>query len=196
MIALCSPYRRATPDDARALAELVNMACEGLPEYLWAKMAEPGVSPLDIGQHSVRRESGSSSYRNAVLREHQGLVASALMGYPLGEQPDTVSYDEESATYSPLKELVALVPKTWYVDILATYPRYRGRGHGTVLLSIAEQLAQDTQQVGMSLIVSDANAGAIRLYQRQGYEAIASRPMIKESWQNPGTSWVLLRKEI
>lgn len=195
MIALSSPYRRATPDDAPPLAELVNMAGEGLPAYLWAKMAEPGVSLWDIGQQRARRESGSFSYRNAVLREHEGVVASALIGYPLDERPDSVNYDEMPAMFVPLQELEDLAPNTWYINILATYPKYRGRGHGAGLLSIAEQLAKDTQRVGMSLIVSDANEGAIRLYERQGYDAIASRRMVKESWQNPGNSWVLLRKE-
>jgi ribosomal protein S18 acetylase RimI-like enzyme len=171
------------------------MACEGLLEYVWSKMAEPGESPWDIGQQSARHESGSSSYRNAVLREHEGLVASALLGYPLGEQPGAVNYDQTSETYVPLKELMDLVPNTWYIDILATFPQYRGRGHGTGLLSIAEQLAKDTQRVGMSLIVSDANEGAVRLYERRGYDAIATRRMVKESWRNPGNSWVLLQKE-
>ena len=34
--------RAARPDDAPALAELVNFAGEGLPLYLWGKMAEAG----------------------------------------------------------------------------------------------------------------------------------------------------------
>ena len=36
MIELDPPYRRATPEDAGALAELINFAGEGLPLYLWA----------------------------------------------------------------------------------------------------------------------------------------------------------------
>ena len=40
------PFRRATPDDATALAELIDFAGEGLPTYLWAKMAEPGEKRL------------------------------------------------------------------------------------------------------------------------------------------------------
>lgn len=195
MISLSAPYRRAVPDDARALAELVNIAGEGLPGYLWGKMVEPGVSSWDIGRQRARREVGGFSYRNAVLREHDGRIASALIGYPLDEQPETVNYDDIPAIVVPLQQLEDLAPNTWYINVLATYPRYRGRGHGTGLLSIAEQLAIDSGKTGTSLIVSDANVGAIQLYERQGYAAIASRPMIKESWQNPGVNWVLLRKE-
>lgn len=194
MVVLSPPYRRATPDDALALAELVNVACGGMPEYCWAQIAQPDVSVWDIGQQCVRRDSGEFSYRNAVLREEKGSVASALIGYPLARQPEAVNVDEIPAMFIPLRELEGLAPNTWYVNALATYSRYRGQGHGTGLLAIAEQLARDTQTVGMSLIVSDANEGAMRLYERQGYHATASRPMIKEHWQNPGRRWILLRK--
>jgi hypothetical protein len=44
MIRLEPPFRQATPGDAPALAELVNLAGEGLPLYLWTSMAEPGES--------------------------------------------------------------------------------------------------------------------------------------------------------
>jgi len=44
----------------------------------------------------------------------------------------------------------------------------------------------------MSIIVSDANSGARRLYQRAGYAEVATRPMVKEDWVNDGENWVLL----
>jgi ribosomal protein S18 acetylase RimI-like enzyme len=46
----------------------------------------------------------------------------------------------------------------------------------------------------MSLIVSDANRGACRLYVRLGYVEIARRPMVKEQWRNAGDDWVLMTK--
>ena len=42
--------RAARPDDAPALAELVNFAGEGLPLYLWGKMAEAGQTAWDVGR--------------------------------------------------------------------------------------------------------------------------------------------------
>jgi ribosomal protein S18 acetylase RimI-like enzyme len=46
----------------------------------------------------------------------------------------------------------------------------------------------------MSVIVSDTNAGARRLYERHGYRVIATRAKVKEEWQNDGKEWVLLTK--
>jgi ribosomal protein S18 acetylase RimI-like enzyme len=48
----------------------------------------------------------------------------------------------------------------------------------------------------MSVIVSDANAGARRLYERLGYREMARRAMVKEDWTNEGQAWVLLTKAL
>jgi ribosomal protein S18 acetylase RimI-like enzyme len=48
----------------------------------------------------------------------------------------------------------------------------------------------------VSIIVSDANSGARRLYRRCGYREIAKRPMVKEEWENPGEDWLLLVKSL
>lgn len=196
MIDLQPPYRRAGAKDAMAMAELVNIAGEGLPLYLWTGMAESGQSPWDVGRQRAMRDSGSFSYRNTVLRDDGNAVASALIGYPLPDTPEPVNYDGMPAMFVPLQELEALVPGTWYVNVLATYPEYRGKGYGSELLSIAERLAIETGKSGLSIIVSDANRGALRLYERSGYAELATRPIVKGSWEHPGDNWVLLERKL
>ncbi len=177
-----------------ALAELVNLAGEGLPLYLWGNMAEPGESAWEVGRRRAQREAGSFSYRNAVVVEADGRVVAALIGYPLPDAPEPIEYDRMPPLFVPLQELENLAPRTWYVNVLATYPAYRGRGYGTRLLGIADRLTAATDRTGLSIIVSDANAGARRLYERCGYAEVAVRPMVKERWENPGDNWVLLIK--
>ncbi len=48
------PFFAATPDDADALAQLIDMAGEGLPHYLWARMAGPGETAWDVGRRRCR----------------------------------------------------------------------------------------------------------------------------------------------
>ena len=196
MIHLDPPHRPATPDDALSMVELVNFAGEGMPVYLWTKIAASGESAWDIGQQRARRESGGFSYRNTVLREQDGEVVAALIGYPLADDPEPVNYAELPAMFVPLQQLEDMAPGTWYVNVLAAYPEYRGKGYGAGLLAVAEQLAADCGCSGLSIIVSDGNAGARRLYERQGYVEIAARPMVKESWENAGENWVLLIKQL
>lgn len=195
MIELEPPFRHATPDDAPALAELINFAGEGLPLYLWTEMAEPGENAWEVGRRRALREAGSFSYRNAVVAEADGRVVASLVGYALPDGPQPIDYGQMPAMFMPLQELENLAPHTWYVNVLAAYPEYRGRGYGTRLLGIAERLAAAAGSSGLSIIVSDGNAGAKRLYERRGYREMATRPMVKDRWQNPGTKWVLMVKQ-
>jgi ribosomal protein S18 acetylase RimI-like enzyme len=194
MVQMKSPFRPATPDDAPALAELVNFAGENLPLYLWTRMAEAGESAWDVGRRRAMRETGSFSYRNATVAEAGGRVVAALIGYPLPDRPEPIDYDQMPPMFVPLQELENLPPGTWYVNVLATYPDYRRQGYGTRLLAIAERLAAASRRSGLSIIVSDANAGARRLYERCGCSEVARRPMLKEGSENPGENWVLLVK--
>jgi len=197
MIDLPAPYRQATKADAPALADLVDFAGEGLPAYLWARMAEPGESVRDVGIRRAQREEGAFSYRNAIVGDAdsvggEGAIA-ALIGYAEPDAPEPIDADTPPM-FVPLQELENLTPSTWYINVLATYPEHRNRGHGARLIAIAEQIARASNLKGMSLIVSDANHGAIRLYERLGYHRAATRPMVKEEWKNPGQNWVLLVK--
>jgi len=191
MIELEAPFRRAMPDDAPALAELVDIAGEGLPFYLWSKMAQSGESVWEVGRRRAVREAGSFSFRNAIVAEVDGVVVASLIGYPLPDRPEPID-DRMPAMFVPLQELENLAPGTWYVNVLATFAAYRGRGYGTRLLGIAERLAAAAGRSGLSIIVSDANVGARRLYERCGCAEVATRPMVKEGWDNPGENWILL----
>ena len=195
-IELSPPFRRATHEDAHALAELINFAGEGLPLYLWGKMAEAGETAWDVGRRRAKREDGSFSYKNTVVVEAARKVAGCLIGYPLPDRPEPIDHNDMPAMFVPLQELENLAPGTWYVNVVATYPEFRGQGHGTRLLSIAENMAADVSAHGLSIIVSDSNAGALRLYERCGYRHVAKRPMVKEDWDGAGENFVLLVKTI
>jgi ribosomal protein S18 acetylase RimI-like enzyme len=195
MTASSVSIRPATLQDAPALAELVNFAGEGLPLYLWTKMAKNGEDAWSVGRARASREGGGFSYRNATVVEADGAVAASLIGYPLADEPEPIDEASMPPMFLPLQQLENLAPGTWYVNVLASYPNWRGRGFGTMLLKHAETLAAATDaRKGMSVIVADNNAGAQRLYERMGYRLIAERPMVKESWQSAGSAWVLLVK--
>ncbi len=196
MTTLVPPLRWATPDDADALVRLINYAGEGLPVYLWQGMAENGETALDVGRRRALRETGSFSYRNALMYDAADGVVASLMGYVLPDAPEPIDYDTMPAMFVPLQELENAAPGTWYVNVLAAEPAHRGRGYGSSLLSAAEDVARDLGKTGMSIIASDGNPGARRLYERFGYRHVDSRPMIKEHWENPGRNWVLLTKTI
>jgi len=187
--------RGATREDARALAELINYAGEGMPLYLWGRMAETGEDGWAVGRRRAMREEGSFSYLNTTLAEFDGRVAGCLIGYPLADQPEATHYDAMPPMFVPLQKLEAEARGTWYVNVLAAYPEFRGQGVGTRLMKVAETCAAKTHRRGLSLIVSDSNSGAVRLYRRLGYREVAQLPMVKEQWQGDGQNWILMIKD-
>jgi len=191
---LPTPYRRATPDDAPALADLVDIAGEGLPSHPWAQMAEEGETAVHVGRRRARREAGSFSYRKAVVADPGPGVEAALAGYPSPDAPEPIP-DDLPAMFVPMQELENLACGTSYVNVLATYPECRGHGHGSRLPRIAQPLAMAAECRGPSIIVADTNLGAWRLYERSGFRPMASRRMLKEGGAGPGENFLLLIQE-
>ena len=182
--------RPARREDAADLARLFDLAGEGLPSHLWSEMAEPGQSVWDVGARRAARDTGAFSWRNAWIAERNGQIAACLIGYTQPDEPEPID-PELPAMFVPLQELENTAPGTFYVNVLATRPEHQGRGIGGRLLEFAESYAGPN---GMSLIVSDANRGARRLYERHGYELAASRAMIKDGWEHAGKSFLLMVK--
>lgn len=191
-----SPHLRpGRLDDAEVLAVLVNEAGEGLPLYLWGKLAAEGQTAWDVGRQRAARETGSFSWRNATMVECEGRAAGSLIGYAIADAPEPISSDMP-AMFVPLQELENLAPGTWYVNVLAVLPECRNLGLGAALLRRADEIGRDLGKRGMSVIVADANLGARRLYERLGYRETARRTMVKEAWVSPSRDWVLLTKSL
>jgi GNAT superfamily N-acetyltransferase len=188
------PFRRATLDDVGTLAEFVEFASEGLAVYLWSKLAGTGRDPWSVGRERVGSETGGLSYRNAIIAELAGRPAAGIISYPLADHPEPIS-DKLPAILIPLQELMNQALGTWYIHVLAAYPEHRGRDVGSALIGLAERLAASATKPGLSLVVSDTNLGARRLYENCGFREVAQRKMIKEQWSHPGVNWTLLRKD-
>ena len=186
--------RPAGPEDAPALVEIVEMASEGMVTHVWQGMAEPGESARDVGLRRARRGEGAFSHVNATLATLAGRTQGGLIGYPLGG-PEEIGPDMP-AMFVPLQELENRVPGSWYVNVLAVMPYWRGIGIGSRLLFEAERQALDAGCTRMSIIVSSANTGARRVYERFGFVFDADRPMGASDWETEGTHWQLLVKSL
>ena len=186
--------RPAGPEDAPALVDIVEMASDGLVTHIWQGMAEPGETPRDVGLRRARRSEGAFSHVNATLATLTGRTQGGLIGYPLGG-PEEIGPDMP-AMFVPLQELENRVPESWYVNVLAVMPDWRGIGIGSRLLFEAERQARASGCDRMSIIVSNANTGARRVYERFGFVFDAERPIGMSDWENPGTHWQLLIKPL
>jgi ribosomal protein S18 acetylase RimI-like enzyme len=196
MAALLPLYRDARRDDARALAQLIEIAGEGIPTYLWSQQTKPGQTPLDVGTERAARDSANFSYRNAVVAHLEGKVAGMLLAYrlPAPSAKDLAELPEMPPLLRPLVELEYQAPGTFYVNALAVFAPYRGRGIGASLLTIAQERAAAAGCDELSVQVFAENEGAERLYRRCGYAVVDRRPIIAHDCYPYSTEVLLMMR--
>lgn len=187
--------RPARREDADVLARLTDMAGHGLPFHLWAEAASAGETPLEAGRRRIEREEGSFSYRNAWVIEDAGAVAAGLIGYRQPEPYELDDLEKFPAIVQPLVRLEAFAPGSWYVNVVAVLPEYRGKGLGSLLLADAERRAHEVGARSLSLIVASENPNALRLYEHVGYRALERRPVVGFPGFHGG-DWVLMTKPV
>lgn len=187
--------RHAQPSDARELAKLIDIAGEGLAMHLWSQSAAENQTPLEFGMNKAQNTTGGFSYRNAWIWEEETRVMGMLLAYPLDDPYVIENIHAFPEVVRPLIELEAEAPGSFYINGLATFPEFRGRGIGLQLLKLAEHKAPDFACSELSLIVADGNKQAISLYQKCGYQVRASRKIVPF----PGSPlhsehWLLMEK--
>lgn len=171
--------RAATPTDGRTLAKLIDIAGEGIPHWLWSGLAVDGQSALDVGEERARREAGGFSYRNAIVAERNAAVAGMMLGYRIAEPraEDRAAVTDLPAPLRPFVELEHQSVGSFYVNALAVFPGRRDGGIGRTLLAAAEDRARSLGAAHMSIQAFEQNTGAVRLYERIGYERADTRPV-------------------
>ena len=188
--------REATKADSRAIAELALMAGEGIPGYFWAGAAAPGEDILDVGARNASSDTENFSWRNTRLAVVDDGIAGMILAYRLPEPEDADDVNDYPAFLRPLIELEQLVPGSFYINMLATYPEYRGLGIGTGLMGIVDAWAREAGCDLASIQVFEENAGALRLYRRLGYRERARRPAVPHSCYPHTGDVVLLTKAV
>lgn len=187
--------RKAEARDAAHLVRFINMAADDLPMHFWRKSVGPEGDPIAYGMERAARETGSFSFNSAWLAEVDGAVAACLLGYPAEDEPSPISPDTPPV-FVPLLELEALAPGSWYLNVLATYDSFRGKGCGSALLATAEEITRADGRKTISLITADTHHDAQRLYAAKGYVEVARRPVVKGDWQVDASEWILMIKTL
>jgi ribosomal protein S18 acetylase RimI-like enzyme len=188
--------RKAAKADCHSIAELALIAGEGIPAYFWEQSRKPGQEIEDVGAQSAASETANFSFRNVHLAVIDNAIAGMLLSYRLSasESPDNLADYPEFIR--PLIELERCVPGSYYVNMLATYPRYRKQAVGTTLMSLAYKLAASAGCKIISVEVFEQNEGAIRLYQRLGYAIAEKRRVIPHPSHPYNGNIALLTKKL
>lgn len=190
-------FRAGQADDVLDLVCFIDSASRGLALWFWGQITQPGESVIEAGRSRTRDNLESPlHYTTWTIAEINGAVAGALTGrlipipYLRGDMHDL------PAPFVPILELEAVAAGSWYVNAVAIHPEFRGRGVGSALLGEARRLALSEGAPEMSIIVEDANAGAVRLYHRHHFVEYARRPFVPFPGSTDEGDWLLLKQAI
>lgn len=180
--------RPATPEDAPAMVDLVDMAGDGLPMATWARLAALTAQgdARSFGITHARRDRGGFTWRHAVMAEWDGHLAGMLMSWPLPHDPKP--WQDLPALIQPLQRLENRAAGRLLINAVAVYPAFRRKGIAWMLLQ--------TVTAPAALVVGDANAPARALYHRLGFVEVAREPAQGDAdWTPPHAAWTLMLRD-
>ena len=166
-------FRPARREDCADIAALYRISSDGVADYIWTRLANPGEDLLDVGRRRYERENSPFSYRSCTMVELEGQTTGMLVAFAMHVDP---SYEEDDPVLRPYSVLEE--DNSWYICGMALHEACRGRGAGSALLKLAEQQAEENGFDKLSLIVFEQNEGAVRLYLRKGYREVARETVV------------------
>jgi ribosomal protein S18 acetylase RimI-like enzyme len=188
--------RKANLSDCRPIAELAMIAGEGIPAYFWKAARTTDQDLIDVGATRLASGTENFSYRNVGVAEVNQKIAGMVLAYKLPPAENGETLNDYPEFIRPLIELERCAAESYYVNMLATYPEYRGHSIGTTLMGTIPEAAIDAGCKLISIEVFEQNRGALRLYQRLGYEIAERRPAIPHACHPyTGGDVILLTKD-
>lgn len=165
--------RECVPDDAKQIARIITMAFH--PDLCDNMSGGNGSGIIfDLMFRLASRDDSQYSYRNTIVCEVDGCVAGGACGYA-GKDLKRL----REALFADLREHGLPVPEglteetgegEFYIDSIAVFPEYRGKGIASKLVGAMERRAADAGIPVTGLLVDTDNPAAERLYTRLGFE--------------------------
>jgi ribosomal protein S18 acetylase RimI-like enzyme len=167
-------YRPAEKADSAKIAELINIASDGIVEYLFHDLV-PKMTPVQIMAYNLENDNYLHSYKSAIVAADGANVVGMALSYPSSYHKIT----DEMRGFFPIERLEHLsdfysshVPDSWFLDALGVDQTYRMKGIGTRLVELTKERAKDNGYGILSLIAFADNSPALALYKVLGFRVV------------------------
>ena len=191
-------YRPGDKHDCVRLAELIDLASDGVVEYLFHDLI-PGMTPVQIIANSLENDNYPHTYKSAIVATIKNDIVGMALSYPSAYHKIT----DEMRNFFPADRLehlshfyAASVENSWYLDDLAVMASHRGEGIGEKLISLTKEKAVENGFHALSLIVFADNSLAIPLYKRTGFEIVQKVELRGNEYINHHEDCFLMKCEI
>lgn len=172
--------RRALEGDAEFMVPLIAESSGGVWPAVWRALNSENQPAIEYAKSYLINPANKLGVGNAVIAE----INDSPVGLMVTYQED---YTDSTPAVSPLpRSLVEALrpyrqlsdPQSLFIAEVCLLPDSRGKGVGTILLDFAKHTATKQGLSRVSLRVFSANTGAVRLYQKAGFEITGRRPVI------------------
>jgi len=153
-------------------AEQGSPAPEGFSVLPWERQQDGEAAELLHHTYRNHVDAGINDQYSSLAGTTR-LIENIVLQQGCGEYLPRIS---RVAIHCPSQRLAGLLavtavrPRTAHIPQVAIPPPFQGRGLGTVLMEAAFQDLAEQGYEEISLTVTDANAGAVRLYERLGFK--------------------------
>lgn len=181
-------FRPATKQDASFLFPLIVESSGGVYLAIWRALSENDESIEDTAITYFTDAKNNLNIENTVLIELDGIRMGAMICYQEKEEQESQGDTTEPAKENsplPLELTNALQPyrelsdpNSFFISELCLVKEARGQGLGTQLLEYAKETAKKQNFSNITLRVFSENVGAIRLYERFGFQFVDELPLI------------------
>ena len=167
-------YRPGEKQDCAKLAELINIASDGVVEYLFHDLV-PGMTPVQVIAHNHKNDNYPHSYKSVIVATDGDNVAGMALSYPSSYHKIT----DEMRNFFPLERIEhfssfysSRVENTWFLDALCVVENHRRSGIGEKLISLTKKKAVENGYNTLSLIAFADNVLAIPVYMHTGFKIV------------------------
>lgn len=168
--------RRAVPEDAASLVELMHQAAGDTLQFILDEL-DPRFNPADVFRHMISSNDSECSYRRCWVAVAQFGAHAPVVGM-VNAFPASLLCDQTMPTNLSAREL-HLWPRTvlqdassYCINSLAVFPLYRRCGIASRLIDQAAEQAVAEGFASLSLHVWADNASAVRLYHSKGFKEL------------------------
>lgn len=185
--------RPAEPEDIPDLAQLLIIGAQGLIDAIYHDLI-PGLPINKIVEKRFHYVGTAASYENCWVAEQEGRVIGKIHAFPADELGsdlvDPLVPEERYVLLEPFETLYT--PGSYYIDVVAVYPEFRGQGVGSRLMSFAASQAKAGGFKELNLVVTEQNIRAVQLYQRIGFKIANRSPIVEHELIHYSGDWVLM----
>ena len=177
--------RKATTNDSSIIAELMLFAMKDIVfDFIGEKNEIKAKEFLD---ELIQSPNNQYSFENTFVLEYENKIAGSFTIYDGGKlnelrQPVLNLLSEKyNRTIHPQDETEK---GEIYIDTIAVFPEYRGKGFGNIILDYIINVIAIKQDKTIGLLVDFTNPKAKKLYESKGFKVVGEKQLMSENHEH------------